>query len=125
MSSTDHDGNKTPERPGENKRKRPKYEQKFNEAWMEEFKPWLQKSAISKMKGFCTACNINLNIQGGRKDIIKHSSTKKHQDNCSVIKNQLTLQEFQKKRNVNSLQEKVKRSEIHIAAFARGTRHCI
>ena len=71
-------------------RKKMKYLQKYNKAWEyeTEFHGWLKQSSKGEMFAFCTACFVHLSVGAGKVEIRKHSSGKKHQENCSTSKKQ-------------------------------------
>lgn len=76
------------------KKKKLKYEQQYLRAWEQEecFRNWLQQSAKGSDFAYCKACRTDLKISaGGRKDLLKHSTNKKHLTSCSSMRGQTTI----------------------------------
>jgi len=89
--------------------KRPKI-RKFQNAWLDEnmFKGWLAPHHIEN-KAFCTICNKT--IRCAKTDLVQHSQTVKH---IEKVKSNNINDSFE---HILSHKDKVKRTEIKLAAF--------
>lgn len=80
------------------------YQQRFVEAWLERFKPWLARDAIDPSKPFCRACNCRLNCN--KCHLERHEKTTKHNSNLDAYMNANGMVTF--KQNVSQRRERRK-----------------
>ncbi|GLV42015.1 hypothetical protein CBL_05026 [Carabus blaptoides fortunei] len=60
--------------------KKLKYYQKYNRRWKDELdlRGWLQASRKGSDFGYCTACNVDINVKNGKIQLYRHAQTEKH-----------------------------------------------
>lgn len=91
----------------------------FQREWlsMKEFQGWLEPVDDDIHAAVCTACN-NKKLKCGKSELLKHAGTDTHAKNVKTMKNQKTMDSFNKVHaEKRKHEDKVKTAEIKLAAF--------
>lgn len=75
-------------------RSRAKYMCKFQQDWIKDFE-FVQRSTKSDNHVYCTFCKVDISVgAGGKNDLTRHSTSKKHSDHVKALKKVAKLSHF-------------------------------
>ncbi|CAG9840758.1 unnamed protein product [Diabrotica balteata] len=104
---------------GKTKIKKLKYTQKYRKDWEDDanFRGWLRPGK-SNSDAYCTVCNKTISIGAtGKSILLRHKETTQHIKLTKSAKKQQTLTSMSKFKNVNSLEDSAKQTDIYVAAY--------
>jgi len=99
--------------------KRAKYYQKYRRDWEKdvELAGWLRQGKTNT-EAFCTVCNKAINIGStGKQILLRHKESAVHLKLSKSAKKQPTLTSMSSFKKTSSLEEAVKKADIHLAAY--------